>query len=229
MFFDSFDSIYVINLRSRRDRRAEMLGQLERVGLGSDGRVKFFDAIEKSDRGCFAQPGAHGCYLSHLAILEREADTGRHVLILEDDCDFRRAAAAYQLPGEWDIFYGGYAADDPQDPHNSNIIGAHCMGYSPRAVKYAASYLRDLLDPAFPPDPRASSDPGFDPSIKPPFDGAIVWLRRAQPQLKTVFAQIAVQRASRSDIAGRSAFDRFSPFWVTVARRLKNAFRRLIT
>lgn len=228
MFTDNFDAIYIINLRSRSDRRSEMLEELGRIGLKGDPRIRFFDAIETKERGCFSQPGAHGCYLSHLSILERESGSGRHILVLEDDCDFRRDASRYRLSGRWDIFYGGYTADDPADPLNSNIIGAHCMGYSPRAVSCAASYLRRLLEHDFPPDPRASQDGRFDPAIKPPLDGAIVWLRRAHPELKTVFAQIAVQRASRSDIAGGNWLDRLVPALIGHARKLKNALRHIL-
>jgi len=196
------------------------------MGLAGDRRVRFCDAIETNEAGCFSHPGAHGCYLSHLAILEGESGSGRHILILEDDCEFTRDAALYRLPREWDIFYGGYAADDTADPTNSNIIGAHCMGYSPRAVSSAAPYLRGLLDRDFPPDQRASQEREFDPAIKPPFDGAIVWLRRAHPELKTVFVQIAVQRASRSDIAGGNTFDRWMPGLMSLARKVKNGLRR---
>jgi len=227
MFTDNFDAIYIINLRSRSDRRSEMLEELGRIGLRGDPRIRFFDAIEASDAGSFSHPAAHGCYLSHLSILEGESGSGCHILILEDDCDFRRNAVRYRLPDRWDVFYGGYAADDPADPLNSNIIGAHCMGYSPGAVNVAASYLRRLLERDFPPDPRASQDRGFNPAIKPPFDGAIVWLRRAHPELKTVFAQITVQRASRSDIAGGNRLDRWAPPLIGVARKLKNSLRRL--
>ena len=45
MIFDYFDEIRVINLPSRKDRRALMLGELRRVGLEGDPRVEFFDAL----------------------------------------------------------------------------------------------------------------------------------------------------------------------------------------
>lgn len=223
MFFDAFDAIYIINLRRRSDRRAEMLKQLQIVGLGDDPRIRFFDAAEPRDRGCFSLAGAHGCYLSHLQIYEAEAGSGRSVLVLEDDCDFRRSALNYELPAEWDVFYGGYTAANPDDLQNSDIIGSHFMGYSPRAVQLAASYLRDLLDPSFPPDPKAAADPGFDPKIRPPLDGAIVWFRRAHPELKTVFADISEQRPSRSDIGAPGWLDRKLPNLASMLRKAKRA------
>jgi glycosyl transferase family 25 len=225
MFFDSFQAIYVINLRRRSDRRAEMTEQFRRIGLSGDPRIKFVDAAEPSDRGSFSLPGAHGCYLSHLQIYEQEAKSGRSVLVLEDDCDFRAGASEYALPTEWDIFYGGFTAADPSDLQNSNIIGSHCMGYSPRAVELAAVYLRSLLDPQFPPDARAAAEPTFDPQIRPPLDGALVWFRRAHPELRTVFADISRQRPSRSDIGPQGWLDRHAPQAASLLRKAKQWLR----
>jgi glycosyl transferase family 25 len=227
MFFDAFDSIRILNLPHRADRRREMLKELRRYGLADDPRVSFFRASSADHPGGFSSKSVHGCFASHLALLETAAEAGERVLVLEDDCDFTPAARTYDLPPQWDIFYGGYLADDPGDLENSNIIGAHCMGYSPRAARRLAAYLRRLLDdPNFAPDAKAAADPNFDPAIKPPFDGAIVWFRRANPDLKSVFAQIAVQRSSRSDIAGGSFLDRTVPSAAAVARKFKNSLRR---
>jgi glycosyl transferase, family 25 len=229
MFLDAFDSIRILNLPHRKDRRAEMAHELERMGVAGDPRVAFVDAIARDDPGPFGSVGAHGCFLSHLATLEEAASAGQRVLILEDDCDFAKEARSYELPADWDIFYGGYLASDPEDLANSDIIGAHCMGYSPTAAKALAGYLRSLLgDPHFKPDAKAAADPGFEPSIRPPFDGAIVWFRRANPELKTVFAQVAVQRSSRSDIAGGRFLDRIAPGAMSAARQFKNGIRKAL-
>lgn len=227
-FFDAFDSIRILNLPHRADRRREMMEELARLGLADDPRVSFFEASVGRDAGPFLTRNVHGCFLSHLALLETAAKAGEHVLVLEDDCDFNSSAKDHELPREWDIFYGGYEADDPSDLENSNIIGAHCMGYSPRAAKRLAAYLRALLeDPAFPADPKAVREPDFDPAIRPPFDGAIVWFRRANRDLRTSFAQIAVQRSSRSDITA-GALDRAFPGLASIARKAKNAAKRLL-
>jgi len=228
-FFDAFDTIRILNLPSRPDRRREMLAELEKFDLADDPKVSFFEAAVGEDAGPFLTKNVHGCFLSHLALLETAERNGECVLVLEDDCDFNSSTRGYELPTEWDIFYGGYEADDPSDLENSNIIGAHCMGYSPRAVSLLAAYLRSLLeDFEFPVDPNASLEPGFDPAIRPPFDGAIVWFRRANPHLKTVFAQIAVQRSSRSDITS-SRLDRSFPRLANLARRAKNSLKRFFS
>ena len=227
-FFDAFDSIRILNLPHRADRRREMIQELTKFGLADDPRVSFFQASVGRDAGPFLTKNVHGCFLSHLALLETAAKAGERVLVLEDDCDFNSSARDYELPRDWDIFYGGYEADDPTDLENSNIIGAHCMGYSPQAAKRLAAYLRALLeDSTFPADAKAARERDFDPAIRPPFDGAIVWFRRANRDLKTSFAQIAGQRSSRSDITA-GALDRSFPALASIARKAKNAAKRLL-
>lgn len=216
MIFDQFDRIRIINLAHRDDRRREMTAELARVGVAIDGsRVAFFDAFAPSDTGDFYSRGAHGCYLSHLAILEEQ---GGSVLILEDDCDFTRVAREFEA-GAFDIFYGGYDAKDPANLENSDIVGAHMMGYSAEGARRAAAYFRQLLDPAF----RNHVKP-------PPTDGAIIWFRRAYPDIRTVFAvpPLAYQRPSRTDIAEQKLFDKLPVVGsaMTLARRIKRLFTR---
>jgi len=214
MMFDNFDRVRIINLPHRADRRREMTAELERIGLTVDGvRIAFFEACSTQDDGGFYSKGAYGCYLSHLTILEG----GGSVLILEDDCDFTPTVRDYEF-GDSDIFYGGYYAKNPDDLQNSDIIGAHMMGYSEKAASIAAVYLRQLLDPEF---------RDFVPP--PPIDGALVWLRRKYPDLSTKFAvpPLAFQRPSRTDIGDLKMIDRVP--WmqsaVHLARRIK---RRII-
>jgi hypothetical protein len=226
MFFDAFQSIRILNLPHRSDRRSEMLAELRKFGLDRDPRLSFFAGSVASEKGSFETPGTHGCYMSHLALLKDAAAAGQRVLVLEDDCDFTPEARSYELPEDWDIFYGGYDADEPGDLQHSNIIGAHCMGYSPHAVKMLANYLEALLDPSFPPDAVAVARGHYQAGVKPPFDGAIVWFRRAHPELKTVFAQIAIQRSSRSDIADGNFLDRTVPSAAAMVRKAKNWVRR---
>jgi len=203
-----------------------MKRELAKVGLADDPRVSFFAASTAQDQGPFASAGEHGCYLSHLALLKDAAKEGKRVLVLEDDCDFLPDAATFPLHGDWDIFYGGYTAEDPANLETSNIIGAHCMGYSPSAAKAFAAYLEGLLQPGFEPDPLAVEKGNYTPGLNPPFDGAIVWFRRANPNLKTVFAQIAIQRSSRSDIAAGNLLDRTLPAAASAARKAKNWLRK---
>jgi glycosyl transferase family 25 len=221
--FDAFDRIRIINLLSRTDRRAEMERELRKVALQGDPRVAFFPAIASTDTAPFSRKGYKGSFLSHLTLLEEAAEAGESILILEDDCDFLLPAIGeYRPPERCDIFYGGYEASDPGNPTESDIIGAHFMGFSAHAAGIVSSYLRSMLEPDFPPDAKAAAQPGFDPAIRPPIDGAYVWMRRAHPELVTVFSILGVQRPSRTDIGESRWFDRMPG-----VRDLAGSLRRL--
>lgn len=214
MLFDHFDQVRIINLKHRTDRRAQMLGELRRIDAADDPRIAFFDACCFDDAGSFTSIGARGVYHSHLAILEEAAAHGASVLILEDDVDFTPAARATVPPTGWQIFYGGHYAAQPHDLPNSDIIGAHCMGFSADIVPALARYVRGLLD--------------LDDH--PPIDGAYVWFRRAHPAIVTHFAvpPIADQRPSRTDIAELRFFDRWPGLRQAAqwARRIKRHIAR---
>jgi len=206
--FAHFDTIRIVNLADRRDRRREMLRELRKLGLAGDPRILFFDAIRCSDPGLFRSAGSHGCFLSHLEILKQAASQRQSILILQDDCQFLSSVWSISPSADCDIFYGGYIACNGDNLQSSDIVGAHCMGFSVEAALKAVAFLERLLDPDFPPDPVAASKSDFDPAIRPPIDGACVWLRRAHPELKTEFGMVAYQRLSRSDIAPSRFFDR---------------------
>lgn len=194
--FEHYDSVRIVSLRERRDRRRAMTREMEKFGIKPD----FFDAYQSTERGLFRSVGSNGCYHSHLQILEEASAKKKSVLILQDDCKFLPAMHSFKLP-KCDIFYGSHAEDADE------IIGAHFMGFSRQAARLAAIYLRNLLDPSFPPDLEASQLSGFNPAVRPPIDGALVWFRRANPELHTEFALLAVQRRSRSDITPRNILD----------------------
>ena len=207
--FEAFDIIRVINLRSRRDRRNQMLAQLQSVGLADDARVAFFDAIRPVDKGPFSSVGAHGVYLSHKAILQEAVDRSASVLILEDDCDISESALQLDIGRGWDVFYGGYLASDPSDLDNSDIIGAHMMGFSAEGAKSMLDYLNGLCLSA----------------QHPPIDGAYVWFRRDNPKSIALFAvpPVGFQRPSRSDIEPGKIFNR-----VPVLREVVGLVRSII-
>lgn len=214
MIFDQFDSIRIINLPYRTDRRTEMEGELARLDLLDDPRVAFFKAFQFDDAGPFSSPGARGVFQSHLAILEEAASNGHRVLILEDDCDFIPAASSYAPQQPWSIFYGGYEASDPTNLLTSDIIGAHMMGFAPETAAHLADYLNTLV---------------YD-GIHPPIDGAYIWYRRAFPDVATLFAEPALgnQRPSRTDIAELRFFDKIPLIreLIGMARRMKRALNR---
>jgi GR25 family glycosyltransferase involved in LPS biosynthesis len=206
--FDTFDSIYVINLLERTDRRREMEAELDAIGLSHDPRVAFFPAIRPADPGDFTSVGARGVYEGQKQLLTDAAERGQSILILEDDCAFRRGTKDYVAQGQWDIFYGGYFAHQPEDLLNSDIEGAHMMGFSARGARLVAEYLKNLRYEG----------------IHPPIDAAYVWFRREYPSVPTVFAvpPLARQRASRSDIAAPKPWDS-----IFLLRSASSALRQL--
>lgn len=216
-----YDIIRIVSLFERTDRRKAITREFRKHGFigkkqnlpTSDNRMAFFDAYRVADAGPFRSPGSHGAYLSHLEILHEAAKKNQSVLIFQDDCSFCSDIVAYQLPTDCDVFYGGWMVEHPADEHNlqnAHIIGAHFMGFSPKAAKLAAAYLTDLLDPNFPPDPEAAIQPNFNPKLRPPIDGALVWFRRAYPELKVVFNKLGEQRCSATDIGNRSRLDDYA-------------------
>ncbi len=227
----TFDRIYVINLASRADRRAEMQTQLERVGLSLDrAPVILFPAVRPDSPGEFPSIGARGCFGSHLGALKAAVAEGcQRILILEDDLDFSPAglqsidtalSALREQP--WGMFYGGYRLDralpstgpiqrvDPTD-----VIGTtHFIGLAGPWIGTAADYLEAMLH-------RPAGDPRGGPMH---VDGAYSWLRAARPELHTWVAtpQLGDQRPSRTDIHDLRWYDRWP-----VVRELAQAARRL--
>lgn len=212
--FPGFDRIRIINLPSRTDRRAEMIRELRRIGLAGDPRVEFVDGVVVREKEPWRAAGEKGVFLAHLGIIADAAASGESVLILEDDVDFAPGAERWGRAPDCDIAYGGYSASDPADLQSSDIIGAHCIGFSARAAQALAPFLHALLDHESP----------------PPIDGAYVWFRRQREGFRTDFAEpvIAVQRPSRSDITPGNRFDNISVLRVplAIARRAKRAVQR---
>jgi glycosyl transferase family 25 len=203
LFLEQFDKIYIINLQSRADRRQDMEAELARLGLGGDGRVHYFNAIRQAEAGPFPRVGSHGAFLSHLAILEAHQRSGETVLILQDDCEFIQEALQSADSGDWDILYGGYYASDPADLQGSDIVGAHCMGFRPDVIPRLVEFLKAVYEGKYRP-------PGLAPDSRAaPIDGAIVWFRRAHPDVRALFQLVSFQRSSRTDIGDLAAVDRY--------------------
>jgi glycosyl transferase family 25 len=227
VLFDQFDRIRIVNLPDRKDRRIEMNRQLKEVSLWNDPRVAYFEAVSFDEPGPFLRKGSRGAFTSHLILLREAAEAAESILILQDDCDFLPGIETYEMPA-CDVFYGGYEATDPHDLQNSCIIGAHFMGFSARAAILAAEYLSEFLKPDFPPDPQAAQEPDYDPAIKPPIDGALVWFRRAHPEMTTEFALLSRQRPSRTDIGDQRWFDKMTlpRKFASIARTIKRSRHR---
>jgi len=233
-----FERIYVLNLPERADRRREIEAQLRRFGLSLHAEpVRLFRAVRPDVAGPFPSVGAHGCFMSHLGMLQEAVRDGLgSVLILEDDLDFVAEAEA-RLPTllqslemhDWSLFYGGYELPDgpvlrSEEPPASGLRKVHpttsvrlCHFIALRgaAIVEAARYLEALAG-------RPPGDPAGGPMH---VDGAYTWLRATHPDLGTWIAvpQMGYQRSSRTDIHPLRWYDR----WPLV-RDLAQATRRLL-
>jgi len=208
---ESFDRIYVINLRTRPDRRAEMDAQLRRVGLGLAAKnVTLFDAVRPENRGEFASIGARGCFMSHLGVLNQALRSRlSRVLILEDDADFAPGPHCAEVQArleleDWDIFYGGYRLDAVPPsrlacvrlPSTQRVETTHFIAFrGQELISSLVGYMEAQLR-------RPAGDPQGGPMD---VDGTYSWFRREHGHYTTLLAAppIAYQRASKSDVLAR--------------------------
>jgi glycosyl transferase, family 25 len=237
---DVFDRIYVINLDSRVDRLAEISGQLKRLSLTIDEvKIHRFSAIAPPDAGNFPSIGSRGCFLSHLQVLEDALESKLStILILEDDADFIEqiddllptVLVKLRDASAWDVFYGGYQLEEPlnnSDVRTCSLIyptivvrTTHCIGLTSKAIEMAVPYLTAMC---LRPLGSAAGGPMH-------VDGAYSWFRKDNPHLRTIVSrpEIAIQRASRSDIADIRWFDRHPALHsiVSTLRKFKQSLKR---
>lgn len=232
MFLEIFDRVYIINLKSREDRRKQVARELERIEISVDhDRIKFFEAVRPEDAGGFPSIGARGCFCSHLEVLKRaEKESTRAFLILEDDVVFSSAfmkaapgVAADLKTNPWDIFYGYGAAPAASEnngacaviPPENNVIATHCIGFKTERAQTIYRYLEAMMA-----RPGGSSEGG-----PMHVDGAYSWFRRAHPDLITLapHTEMAQQGASRSDITRNSPLETLPVIRdaVKLARRIR--------
>lgn len=232
---DAFGRIVVINLPERVDRRRGMDDELRKVGLSlGHPDVEVFDAIRPAAAAGFPTVGAHGAFLSHLAVMERMLAQGRaRWLVLEDDMAFTSGAVA-RLPGlaralggrDWALVYG-HPGDRPERtpppdrdglillPPDLGLIQLHFLGLTRATAEAAVPILRAMMT-----RPEGSPEGG-----QMHVDGALNWVRRAHPALTAlaIAPALARQRPSRSDVSGARWFDRVPGLrdLATLARRLR--------
>ncbi|WP_208456547.1 glycosyltransferase family 25 protein [Burkholderia sp. BCC1644] len=219
----NFDRIYIINLRTRTDRRRQIVRELARAGFAhDDARIRFFDAICPDVPDGFPGIGARGCYLSHLGVLREARDAGlANVLVLEDDAVFEpaleRCGAAMVDTlrlGAWDFAYVGHVETcgvDVPGWHRTDrpLVCAHCYAVNGPALAPLVAFLEACVA-------RAPGDPLGGPMH---VDGALSMFRAARAGCRTLLAvpSLARQRSSRSDIATGRWFDRAGPLRGVVA------------
>ena len=238
MLNEFFDCIFVINLASRSDRRSEMEGELNKIGLGlTDGSAEILLASRFTDSAGFDTAGTRGCFDSHLRALKTAYDrNAKGVLIFEDDCDFVHDIKN-KLPSvmrhlsitQWSIFYGGHLSEITPDfdsrgiskiAANQSLLGAHFIAFSAAVLPMLIEYLEAMR----------AREPGSPLGGPMHVDGAYSWFRKEKPDLETWVAepQLGFQRPSRTDIHHLKFYDRVPGLRQLVAavRRLKRIFRK---
>jgi len=205
-----FPKAYVVNLKSRPDRRREMDRMLKRVSLSANGGwVEYFPAVKVDSAEGFPNTGARGCFLSHLGVLKKARDAGLpNVVVMEDDLEIDssfmdRSAAlvdALRERDNWGIAYLGHALeDDPShDPTvplraETGAIGlTHFYAVNGSAIPRLIDYFESVL----------KRPPGHPDGGPMHCDGAYTMFRARNPDVLTLVAQpnLGRQRSSKSDI-----------------------------
>jgi hypothetical protein len=207
---ESFDLIRVINLPERKDRLREVTRQLSLLGMSfAPEHVEVYAATRPIERCGFDSLGAHGCFLSHLAILKDAHARGvQSVLVMEDDCEVLACnlqtigqVAAGLEERQWDFCYLGHIETVPElaadalpglVEYGGPVRMTHLYGVHRHVLPALVEYLEGCLR-------RPPGDPVGGPMD---VDGALTMFRSAHPEFVTLLAQpaMAVQRSSRSDI-----------------------------
>ncbi len=223
------DKAFVINLKTRPDRRLETEQELRRIGFGG---ATFHIVTKPADPGLFRTTGERGCFESHVAIWT-QCTGARNLFVMEDDVQFaadfaERVGLVDSLSADWDILYVGY------DQHPSvarplpgrglvrvgpeyEFIGTHGYMVNGRAIQPLLDACRDISS--------RRGESGYAITI----DGAINIARARLGLASFVIAPpLAIQRASMTDIADPKWFDRVPVLNAAIgqARRLKNRLRR---
>lgn len=230
--FSAFDSIRIISLPERLDRRREVGKEMARVGLKvGEGSVRMFDAIKPAEADGFPSVGSRGCYLSHLQVL-RDAirDGTRHLLVVEDDAMFTReinnagALLALCKSGDWDFLYPGHlklpAIPGPLRwvPKDDWLMCTHAYAVNQRILKPLVAYLEDCLAR---PEGHVDGGPMH-------VDAAYNYFMRDNPEVLTYRSSraVVIQRSSQSDIARPKSLHRLMPRRaLRIAHKVKNWIR----
>lgn len=232
-----FGQVVVINLISRTDRRAEMSEQLQRIGLHFGApALHLYTASKPAVAAGFSSLGAHGCFMSHLAVLRHARDQGASsLLILEDDlnlcADFKvkfDTLAQTLAQHDWGMWYGCYDLDTALTPASAPLtqvdslrpIGTSAfLAINGHHIAALVAYLEAMLQ-------RPSGDPLGGPMH---IDGAYCWFRRAHPEVSTWLAHPALgrQRSSRTDVHALRWFEQWpwSARLTALLRRWRNRLR----
>lgn len=211
---DIFDSIFIVNLPERVDRRLEMEFELKKVNLSCEhNKITVFPAIKPDSKGKFPSVGARGCFLSHLQILKNaRGNQVGSILIMEDDLAISSNLQSF-VPNimnvldnnNWSILYLGHVEKVNSDsefellPYSKPVMTTHFYAVNGNILDRLIAFLETVLE-------RPAGHPEGGPMH---YDGALSTFRQQHPDVITLLAipNLGWQRSSRSDIASTKWFD----------------------
>ena len=231
---DIFDSIFIVNLPERVDRRLEMELELKKVNLScKHNNITVFPAIKPDNKGKFPSVGTRGCFLSHLEILKkaRENQVGS-ILIMEDDLAISSNLQCF-VPSiinalnnnDWSILYLGHVEKVNSDSefellsYSKPVMTTHFYAVNGNILDRLIAFLETVLE-----------RPGGHPEGGPMhYDGALSTFRQQNPDVITLLAipNLGWQRSSRSDVASTKWFDNMpvARLLVAIIRKLMNKLK----
>ena len=186
---------FYINLDRRTDRRAEIEGELARMGISGER----FPAIENPD-------GAIGCMMSHLSVLEMAKERGYpNVLILEDDLTFLVGkeelwstlhSAMQETDGNYEVIMLSYSIQE-STAFSPNLLAIQYAGTASGYIVHSDFYttLINLTRWAL----EKYSETGYTWL----FAYDVAWSRIQGNRWFATSKRIGIQRPSFSDIEGR--------------------------
>ncbi|CAG8700481.1 17873_t:CDS:2, partial [Gigaspora rosea] len=158
-----FENIYVINLKTRTDRRKKLEALASKYNL----KLEFFPAVSKDDEEAQVNPNSglrsthKACYLSHYRIYKSIEERGyQSALILEDDIDLELNIFSIMnnihriVPSNWELLYLGFCSNwegsgDPIEDKD-NISPSHKLynsnkPYCTHAYAISRAGIQNLL------------------------------------------------------------------------------------
>jgi glycosyl transferase family 25 len=210
--YEVFDTMIVLTLPTRLDRRLETQAELDRIGWPAD-RVIWYPGLDPRSKAGFTTGAHRGAAVSHALVVNYARNAAyRRVLICEDDIQFaddwnaRESEVADQLDREsWGIAYLGHI--EPVEsgtglvhwPSNRRVLLTHCYALDAAVMPRFCRYL----------DLQHLRQPGSKEGGPMGMDGSLTWFRRDHPDVVTVMVAptLANQRSTRSDLSPRW-FDR---------------------
>jgi GR25 family glycosyltransferase involved in LPS biosynthesis len=136
-FFEYFDSITCISLKSRSDRQQNALSEGEKMGIP----FQFYMA-EKHPEG-----GIIGCFMSHLEVITRAYNNGdKNIMVLEDDfcatpaysndVHLTNALQFLNKTPDWEILQLGYTPLQDIDDSSGIFRFLTCSKKHPSIIRY---------------------------------------------------------------------------------------------